>query len=88
MFSWECAHDNVGSLFLACLRGVKVLYTVTFNETGRKEDFELVDDVRPEDLLSLTLDGVKDDYMVMTIGGPVIGGVGVPSVIRVKKAGK
>lgn len=65
-----------------------MLYTVTFNETGRKEDFELSDDVRPEDLLSLTLDGVKDDYMVMTVGGPVIGGVGVPSVIRVKKAGK
>lgn len=65
-----------------------MLYTVTFNDTGRKEDVELGADVRAEDLLSLTLDGVKDDYMVMTIGGPVIDGVGVPSVIRVKKARK
>lgn len=65
-----------------------MLYTVTFNETERKEDIELGDDVVVGDLLSLTLDGVKDDYTVMTIGGPVIGGVGVPSIIRVKKVQK
>ncbi|WP_257790746.1 hypothetical protein [Klebsiella aerogenes] len=40
------------------------------------------------DLLSLTLDGVKDDYMVMTVGGPIIGNTCVPSIIRVKKAQK
>ncbi|EPK7664758.1 hypothetical protein MOV73_003780 [Raoultella ornithinolytica] len=88
MFGWKCVHDNVVSLFLTCLRGVKVLYTVTFNETGRKEDFELGDDVRPEDLLSLTLDGVKEDFTVMTFGGPIIDNTCVPSIIRVKKAQK
>nr|WP_287860672.1 hypothetical protein [Klebsiella sp.] len=62
-----------------------MLYTVTFNETGRQEDIELGDDVRTGDLLSLTLDGVKDDYTVTTVGGPIIGDVCVPSVIRVKK---
>ncbi|GDS52011.1 GntR family transcriptional regulator [Escherichia coli] len=41
-----------------------MLYTVTFNETERKEDIELSADVRAGDLLSLTLDGVKDDYTV------------------------
>ena len=65
-----------------------MLYTVTFNETERKEDIELSADVREGDLLSLTLDGVKDDYTVMTVGGPIIGNTCVPSIIRVKKAQK
>ena len=55
-----------------------MLYTVTFNETERKEDIELSADVRAGDLLSLTLDGVKDDYTVMTVGGPIIGNTCVP----------
>ncbi len=65
-----------------------MLYTVTFNETERKEHIELNEEVRAGDLLSLTLDGVKDDYMVMTVGGPIIGNTCVPSIIRVKKAQK
>jgi hypothetical protein len=67
---------------------MKMLYTVTFNETERKEDIELVEDVRAGDLLSLTLDGVKEDYTVMTVGGPIIDNTCVPSIIRVKKAQK
>ncbi|HHT0257316.1 hypothetical protein M3B69_01220 [Raoultella ornithinolytica] len=65
-----------------------MLYTVTFNETERKEDIELGDDVVVGDLLSLTLDGEKGDYEVMTVSGPIIGGVCVPSSFRVKKAQK
>ena len=30
----------------------------------------------------------KDDYTVMTVGGPIIGNTCVPSIIRVKKAQK
>lgn len=62
-----------------------MLYTVTFNETERKADIDIDGDVRVGDLLSLTVDGVKDIYKIMTIGGPVIGDVCVPSVIRIKK---
>lgn len=58
------------------------------HQTERKEDIELSADVRAGDLLSLTLDGVKDDYTVMTVGGPIIGNTCVPSIIRVKKARK
>ena len=65
-----------------------MLYTVTFNETERKEDIELSADGRAGDLLLLTLDFVKDDYTVMTVGGPIIGNTCVPSIIRVKKAQK
>lgn len=85
MFGWKYVHGNVFPLILTRLRGMKVLYTVTFNETGRQEDIELDDEIRAGDLLSLTLDGVKDDYTVMTVGGPIIGDVCVPSIIRVKK---
>lgn len=62
-----------------------MLYTVTFNETERKADIDIDGDIRVGDLLSLTVDGVKDNYKIMTIGGPVIGDVCVPSVIRIKK---
>ncbi|EMK0332033.1 hypothetical protein V8J03_002098 [Klebsiella pneumoniae] len=62
-----------------------MLYTVTFNETERKADIDIDGDVRVGDLLSLTVDGVKDNYKIMTIGGPVIGDVCVQSVIRIKK---
>ncbi|HAV8189738.1 TPA: hypothetical protein JLB88_003147 [Escherichia coli] len=59
-----------------------MMYSVTFDDTGRVEDIELDREVRAGDRLSLNIDGI---YIVMTVSGPIYENVCMPMNIRVQK---
>ena len=46
-----------------------MMYSVTFDDTGRVEDIELEREVRAGDRLSLNIDGLDGIYIVMTVSG-------------------
>ena len=61
-----------------------MMYSVTFDDTGRVEDIELEREVRAGDRLSLNIDGRDGIYIVMTVSGPIYENVCVPMNIRVQ----
>ena len=62
-----------------------MMYSVTFDDTGRVEDIELDREVRAGDRLSLNIDGLDGIYIVMTVSGPIYENVCMPLNIRVQK---
>ena len=79
-------YQDIFDVVFNLLIGVfNMIYNVLFNGSDREEDIELPDDIRAGTDISLSVDGVVSEYHVMTVGGPIIGGVACPANIRVVK---
>lgn len=63
----------------------EMIYSVTFDDTGRVEDIDLDREVRAGDRISLSIDGLDGIYIVMTVSGPIYENVCMPANIRVQK---
>lgn len=57
---------------------------VTFQETGKQEDYEFEVEPFAGQIVTLVQDGKKTDYFVETVSGPIIDNICRPTMVRVR----
>lgn len=59
--------------------------TVTFDDSGIEEEHDFDFEPHTGEMVTLVRDGESVDYEIITVSGPIQGGVCHPSMARVKR---